>query len=125
MWYNYANERVFNKISVCYHKAVKRISHLAPWQSNHVACDRTGLPIFIHHVNSKLISHLFSLISSNSPCLDSLKYYFRYRSNILNYCSDIFRRKYNIVNILENDLDALKSRIKFVQNNEPRSNYGF
>ena len=32
--------------------------------------------------------------------------------------------EYQIINILDNDLDAIHSRIKFVQNLEPSSFYG-
>ena len=32
--------------------------------------------------------------------------------------------EYQIINILDNDLDAIHSRIKFVQNREPSSFYG-
>ena len=123
MWYNYRSEHIFNKFSVAYLNAVKRVANLAPWHSNHVACDLTDLPIFIHHINSKLISYLFSIIHSNSKCLAPLKMYFRYSSNILINAEKIFKRKYCVSNILGNDLDALKSRINFIQNNEPRSNY--
>ena len=35
----------------------------------------------------------------------------------------IFENMYDIVNVLDNDSDAIKSRVKFVERNEPRSFY--
>ena len=123
LWYNFSNKRVFNKISVAYHKAIKRVAGLAPWQSNHAASDITHLPIFSHFINSKILSHLFSLIQSVSPCIIPLKYYFRFSSFILKHSVNTFRDTYNVNDILDNDFKALKAGIFYTQQNEERSFY--
>ena len=123
LWYDYKNIRVFHGFAVAYHKALKRLAGLAPWDSNHRACEILNFPIFIHNVNNRLISYLFSLVHSKSPCLVTLRYYLRYSSFFMSNVSNIFRNQYGVINILQNDLAALKSRIDFVQRNEERSFY--
>ena len=123
LWFDYKNKRVFHGFAVAYHKALKRLAGLAPWDSNHRACEILKFPIFIHNINSRLISYFFSLVYSKSPCLSTLRYYFRYNSFLMSNVSNIFRDQYGVINVLQNDLAALKSRIVFVQSNEERSFY--
>ena len=48
-WYNVSNrDKKFHKISVGYHKAVKKIAGLPVWNSNHMACESIGVNIFRH-----------------------------------------------------------------------------
>ena len=124
LWYNYFNVRVFRKFSIAYHKTIKKIAGMAPWQSNHTACDITGFPILIHFVNNRILSHFFSIINSKSPCITPLKYYFIHRSFLFTSINKIFKNQYGISNVLDNDFMALKARIIFTQRNEERSFYG-
>jgi hypothetical protein len=124
LWFNKEkSSKELDTISITYHKALKRILGLSKWDNNHNACEMTGFPIFKHFINSKLISFLFSIIKSKSPCLTNLKDYFKHDSFILKYTQEIFSSLYGVENVLNNDLLALKSRINFVQMNEERSNY--
>ena len=122
-WFDYRNKNIFRGIGVAYHKAVKRLAGMAPWESNHKACELMHFPIFIHFINFKLVTYLFSILHSNSFCLNSLRYYFRYDSFILANVENIFKDQYGVSNILENDLEALLARINFTERNEERTFY--
>ena len=113
-----------NKLTVSYHRALKRIAGLSPWDSNHHASDLTGIPILRHFLALKIINFLFSIVIRPTDCiLGSLKLYFKHSSNICKGVSDMFLKWYSVKNIFRNDISALRSRIFFVQQNEPRSFY--
>ena len=125
LWYNEItiNSR-FNKISIMYHKAIKRISGLTPWDSNHEASEIAGIPLFKHFLALKILKFLFSTQIKTTGCLiANLKLYIKYSSNISKSVSVLFDKIYNVNNIFNNDLSALISRIFYVQRNEPRSFY--
>ena len=115
--------RRLNCLAIAYHKAIKKIVNLAPWDSNHTACELANMQIFKHLVNSRILSFLLSILKIKSPCLNDLKYFLQFDSCILNRVSTIFRTQYNVHNILDNDPQALFSRINFMQRFEERSNY--
>ena len=52
------------------------------------------------------------------------KIYFLKFSKYFTFISNNFWKDYEIINLLDNDLDAVHARIKFVQNHEPSSFYG-
>ena len=72
------NYKSFYKLSVAYHKAVKRICRMNVWESNHVACALAGIDIFKHHYAKRMVNFIFSLVNNDGPCLHMLKYYFRF-----------------------------------------------
>ena len=117
--------RRLKPISIAYHKAIKRVVNLSPWDSNHVACDMAGMRIFKHLLHHRIISFLFSTLKSNSNCLSDFKYFLRYDSLLMGRVSNVFNKEYNVQNILSNDLDVLRSRIDLVQRTEERSNYSY
>ena len=108
------------KISVAYHKAVKRICGYNTWDSNHRACDDAGVPIFKHLHALRLIKYIFSLINTESVCLKRFKYFFRYRSYTFKEVEHFFAIHYDLFNVFNNPICAIISRIFFVQRNEPR-----
>ena len=46
------------------------------------------------------------------------------RSKLSKYVNNVFEDKHSVVGVLENDYDALRSRIRYVQNHEDSSLYG-
>ena len=46
------------------------------------------------------------------------------RSKPSKYVNSVFEDKYSVVGVLENDFDALTSRIRYVQDHEYSSLYG-
>ena len=117
-WYNALANRNIHKMSICYHKAVKRVARLNVWNSNHVACDIVNVSIFTHLLAKRAICFYFSLIKSQSPCVSPYIYYFRYNSFIKSSLAVYFQDKYNVT--LDNPLCTLISRIKYVQIHKPR-----
>ena len=88
------------------------------WESNHGVCKQSGLLIFKHLINKNIISHLFNITNSDSPCIAPLKMYLLHNSFMIHHISHTFKEVYQINDVLSNDLDAIKSRIIFVQNNK-------
>lgn len=124
IWYNEDKSKLTSEgLAVSYHKAIKRIMGLMPWDSNHTACEQAGLPIFKHFIFKKRLAFLHSIINCRSPCLLQLKSHFKYSSYILKNVQTIFSDVYNVHDILANDLNALYARIDFVQRSEERSHY--
>ena len=79
-----------------------------------------GVSIFKHLWARRIISHVFSICDSSSPCLSIYKYYFRYCSHIYNFTNALFDEKYQVINHMSNPLSALFARISYVQVHEPR-----
>ena len=46
------NDNKIREISIVYHKAVKKLAGLAPWDSNHEACNTVGVNIFKHRTHA-------------------------------------------------------------------------
>ena len=126
LWSNVkASSKDFRTLAVAYHKCIKRIRGLPVWESNHKVCEQTGLNTFEHLVNKKIVSFLFSIINNDSPCLKPLNFYFRRDSYIVKNVQLIFNRKYQINDVLNNEVAAVKARIDYVERREPRSNPDF
>ena len=119
-WCTSGSARRFDKISIAYHKAVKKVAGLQIWDSNHEGCDIVKVPIFKHLLNKRMICFLHSLLNSCCNSISRFKYYFRYSSNYALALKSVFHLSYGIEDIFDNPLCALISRIQFVQNHEQR-----
>ena len=122
VWFEKLTLTQLSKISVAYHKAVKRICGLNVWDSNHIACEIVGVRTFKHLLANRLLCFWKKMSESRSPCISVLKYYFKFNSKIYEKLHKMFQEQYS-VDILRNPLCALKERISFVQRTEPRSFY--
>ena len=122
VWFEKITLAQLSKISVAYHKAVKKICGFDVWDSNHVACDVVGVKNFKHLLATRLLCFWKKMSESKSPCISVLNYYFKFKSKIYDKLQRMFQEHYS-VDILRNPICALKSRIAFVQRNEPRSYY--
>ena len=121
-WIENLKKFQLDRISVAFHKAVKRIGGFNVWDSNHEACEAIGVLLFKHLLSKRLVCFWHNLFKCNSPCLVNLKYYFQYKSHFFNSIKSHFMNFYQ-VDIACNPLCAIISRIYFVQRNEPRSFY--
>ena len=74
-------------------------------------------------IGNNVLVFLHWLKNSRSPCFYRHKLYFLNFSFFRYYVDNVWRNKYDVENVLENDLDALLSRIIFVQIREPSSMY--
>lgn len=106
------------QFSVAYHNAIKKIIGVTTRSSNHVACNHVNMPTFKHLLNRKLLGFMFFLKKCSSPCFSKFKYQFMNHSLFVKEFNIIFYREYNLINILDNDKDALLARISFVQSRE-------
>ena len=124
LWHEcFVHPRALKEISIAYHKALKRITGLSMYHNNHDAAMLSGQLLMKHLVMSRAISLLFRLSFSDSICLLDLRNYFMYDSIMSKNIRNNLKNTYEIESIFENSLCAIKSRIMFVQNNEPRSEY--
>ena len=122
LWYNDKNrKKVLRTPAVAYHKAVKKICSLSPYDSNHYACEIVGVDIFTHLQSKRMFKYCYSLLKSDNDFMRKIKYYISFQSHIKKNVSRIFRSEYDVVNVFLNDFDAVYSRINYVQKNEPRS----
>ena len=114
---------VFNNLAVNYHKCLKKILGLSWGHSNHDVCEKIGIHTFKHFINNSLISYYFNFLNSESPCIVRHKMYFKYYSCYSDLIASEFKKTYSLSNLLENDLDAIKSRISFVERREERTRF--
>ena len=122
LWVEKIKRFQMEKISVAYHKAVKKVCQLNVWDSNHVACEIAGVRTFKHLLAKRWVSLWHRICGNASPCLANLKYYFRYFGLITGKIDSLIRERYN-VDIGQNPACAIYSRIIYVEKHEPRSNY--
>ena len=114
------NSNALKQFAIGYHKAIKKILKLSTHESNHYACQEAGLFTFEHLMNK--IQIFTGLRFMVSPCEFMFKNYnfFRISSFYFKELRLLSRNKYSIDSLVENDKDAILSRICFVQNHEPQ-----
>ena len=117
-WIEKCYDYQLNRISVAYHKAIKRMCGLGTWDSNHEACHMSGLLLFHHMWAKKQLCFWRNLCYSKSPCISNMKYYFLHRSNLSKRVISLFSENYE-VDVTLNPLCAILARIVYVQNHEP------
>ena len=109
---------IMKKFSVAYHKAIKKLLNLSTHESNHYACQEAEMLTFEHFINKKRFMTVLRMFQS--PCVSVAKNlpFFKVSSSFFSEISDIFFKKYSIDDLVNNDKDAIISRIWFVQNHE-------
>ena len=111
-------------MGVAYHYAIKEMLGLPKYFSNHYACSTLDRLTFEHLMNFRAMRFIFWLNECESPCFSRYKLFFMNRSKLSKYVNNVFEDKYSVLGVLENDYDALMSRIRYVQNHEYSSLYG-
>ena len=114
-------KRDFQKLSITYHKAVKRICSMNVWESNHDACKIAEVHIFKHLYAKRRAAFMYSLLKSNSPCVLPLRNYFQLKSFAVESFREYFLQEYQLSDVFSNPLCAVYSRINFVEKNERSS----
>ena len=115
--------RNFKALTVSYHSALKKILGFPIFYSNHFTCSVLNAFTFEHYINLKCIRFLFWLIINEGPCFILHKCYFLNMSLYKKKIHEMCVNKYDLSNILDNDFDAIVSRISFIQDREPTSMY--
>ena len=111
--------------AIGYHRAIKKLLGLSSRESNHYACQEARLLTFEHLLNKNKILVAFRFYNSKCPFIQKSLYYFRDFSCFLCEVRDLFLNKYDIANVFDQDIDAILSRIIFVQNHEPQMREGW
>ena len=109
---------ILRKLGVSYHYALKRLLGFPKHESNHYTCALLEKMTFEHYMKFEKTKFLFWMHSSKSPCLIGLKSYMTKFSLFAKGISLFWSREYNVRNILENEICALRSRILYIQNRE-------
>ena len=113
----------FRKLSVCYHNALKKILGFPRFYGNHFTCSLLNAPTFEHFMTLKVTRFMFWLKRSWSPCFYRHKFYFLNNSVHVENFNKMWLSKYDVTQVLDNDIEALFSRIVYVQDREPSSMY--
>ena len=112
------------QFGIAYHKAIKKILCLSSHESNHFACEVAQLMTFEHFLNKNLIFFAYRMLEKPFNFIRKVKNCFK-NSCLLTEVYRILSNKYDIESLLENDKDAIKSRISYVQNHEPQMRDGW
>ena len=124
MWIDQViNDNKIREISIVYHKAVKKLAGLAPWDSNHEACNTVGVNIFKHLMVKRMLNYFKDLVKTENKIFSTLRYFIACFSKTRRSLEYLLRNWYNVENFMTNDYAAIKARIDFVERNEPRSYY--
>ena len=119
MWIKCSGSKgVLRDFAIGYHKAIKKILHLSYHESNHYACQEASLYTFKHHVNKIKITAGLGIIQRPCSFIKKLNSYIQISSVLFREIYSILQNIYGIDSLLENDIDAIISRISFVQNHE-------
>ena len=75
-------------------------------------------------MNCRTVKLFISLCKSESPCLTRLMSYISRFSNLYAAVRSLMLEEYSIVDMFDNGIDAVHSRISSIQACEPSRNYG-
>ena len=113
LWFNRKKARCeINKCEIAYHKCVKKIASMGTRDCNNEACAITGLNIFNHLIDKKLVNFLFF---NKSRCVYYLKRCFVYNSFMYEDARNILYDSCNVSNVLGNGKSAICAWIDFIQ----------
>jgi len=84
-----------------------------------------SLGVFRHLLAWSCLCLYSRMFKTNSPYISRFKYCFRYNSLLSTNVRELFGSYFNVSDVFDNDLVAIKSRIDFIERNEPRSSYTF
>ena len=113
----------FTKFSVSYHLALKKLLGFPKFFSNHIACSILNVFTLRHQVHFNVLKFFLWLKECKSICFSFHRNYFLRFSYFRRLLDSLFLKNYDTENILENDPDALVSRMFFVQNHERSSGF--
>ena len=96
---------------MAYHSALKKILGLPKFYSNHFICGLLNAITFENFINFECIKFIFWLFRNDGLSFTHYKFYFMRYSRLKKRLDDLCNAKYNIVNVLDNDMEAIVSRI--------------
>ena len=119
-WTNdYKCKVILKQFAVAYHKAIKRILNVSYGESNHFVCSLTGLYTFNHFINVNIFRSLNRFLKKPCSFVSKNMSFLKHHSVMLKQTNNILRSVYSVHScFLENDFNAILSRIDFVFNTE-------
>ena len=119
LWFGSAGSRGnLKQYAIAYHKGIKKILGMSYRESNHYACQEAGVFTFENLINDIKIQFMLRLFLKPCKFIEKLWPYLLISSVLFDEMDTILKGKYNIWDIFDNDKDAVRSRIMFVQNHE-------
>ena len=113
----------YDQLKVAYHNGVKRIRNLRYWQSSHMACEDAGVLTFSHLVNLRQYNFIWRMINKPNFYTSLIKPHLLFQSTQVLEVETCFSTIYDVPYLWDNDKEAIKARIFFVDRHEPRSQY--
>ena len=123
LWFrNFGCSLSLHQLAVGYHKAIKKILKVPYGASNHDCCEIVNLLTFNHFLNFIRLKFIFRIFYR--PCKFTFKInsFLKFKSCYLDKFQNVFKSLYDVDDILYNDLNALITRIFYVDRRERRSN---
>ena len=119
LWFgNFKCRPIFRQFEVGYHKAIKKLLDLSSHESNHYACQESNLFTFSHFINKMKISAALRFLLKPCVFIEKNKHFLYISSVMFNEVIDILKETYDVDSFLDNDFDAILSRIQFIQSRE-------
>ena len=119
LWFGRSKSRVvFKQFEVGYHKAIKKLLNLSSHESNHYACQQSNLLTFSHFINKIKISAALRFLLRPCAFIEKMRHFIYISSVMINEVLDVLKEVYDVHSLLDNDFDAILSRIQFIQNHE-------
>ena len=112
------SKSALRQFEIGYHKAIKKLIGLSYHESNHYACQQAQLLIFKHLLNKLKIQFMFRLYFSPCIFIEKLMKYLSVSSVLFNEVNKFSNDLYQINDLLDNDRQAVVSRVVYVQNHE-------
>ena len=106
------------QFGVGYHKAIKKIIGVSYHESNHYSCQEAQALTFEHYINSIKFNFFFRLCMFPCNFMKKVFGFLSVSSMFFNEICDLAVKKYGINDLMDNDKDAVYSRILYIQNHE-------
>ena len=110
---------VFKTFKVAFSNALKKILNVSMTMSSHGVAEIFSQLLFNPYVILVQIRYFKRIFNSLNPFIKNLKFYIK-NGYLYRTLSKSFKETYGC-DILSNDLDALRARLLWVQNHEPRT----
>ena len=117
-------KKFFNRLRILYHYALKRLIGLPTFYRNHHACDHLGRLTFAYLMKWRIFKIFVGLCRSENPCITRLKTNMSRFSSLYVAVKNLVHETYSIVDMFENNLDTVFSRMFSIQARELLKNCG-
>ena len=118
LWFGFKSKRLLTQFGIGFHKAIKKLLGLSSHESNHYACQQANVLLFDHYINKLMICAIFRFLKTPCKFIEKNVSYLNISSILLKEVREKLDSVYGCDSIFDNDLMAIISRIRFIQNHE-------